>query len=100
MTAIEIVNDLYICQYPEVTADLYLPVPSLVVGGGGGGVVPVLTGCGVWDAPSQLCVLQASCCFRILLHFPLAIHKPNRLRIPPPQELVHELHERKRSSEI
>ena len=70
-------------------------------GGGGGGRVPdgVAGGGAVSGASPQLCVLQASCSLRTRLHFPLATHFPNRLRIPPPQELVHELHERKLSSE-
>ena len=91
-----------------VGSDLkYLPSP---VEGGGGGVADVVAGGGgvpdgvvgggaVWGAPPQLCMLQASCSLRTRLHFPLATQNPNRLRIPPPQDLVHELHERKLSSE-
>ena len=83
-------------------------VPDVVAGGGvvpggavGGGAVPdgAAGGGAVWGASPQLCMLQASCSLRTRLHFPLATQNPNRLRIPPSQDLVHELHERKLSSE-
>ena len=82
---------------PDVAA-----VGGVVPGGAvGGGAVPdgAAGGGAVWGASPQLCMLQASCSLRTRLHFPLATHFPYRLRNPPPQELVHELHERKLSSE-